>query len=170
MSFSAVHSFSSLKLGFSDAMALGVPKFIPWPNLDHWQGDNFYRFYHSPEPFPPIDAGRLRNPDMPDIGLTYGNIMHIALQLAAWMGFETILMIGVEHKPSEAREHFWGFDAGMSEFAPVADWLKGYKEIAAKLAGMGIRVLNISQDTYVPEDVLPRGDWKDWRNHEIKNA
>jgi len=24
--------------------------------------------------------------------------------------------------------------------------------------------LNISEDTYVPEDVIPRDDWKKWTN------
>jgi hypothetical protein len=37
--------------------------------------------------------------------------------------------------------------------------------------GASVRVLNISEDTYVPADVLPRGDYRDWRNvYETQNA
>jgi hypothetical protein len=147
-----------------------VPKFIPRPNLDGWQGQNFYRFYHRPGPlFPMNGKPMLYDRLMEQDGISYGNIMHVALQLAAWMGFTTILMIGVEHKPLKAQAHFWGCDHGMSAEPPVKQWLDGYEEIVKNLRDNGIGVLNISENTYVSSDILPRGDWREWRNNESKD-
>jgi hypothetical protein len=147
-----------------------IPKFIPTPNLDEWKGENIYRFYHRPGPlFPlngkPMDYQRLLDGD----GISYGNIMHVSMQLAAWMGFTTLLLIGVQHRPNHARSHFWGWDDGMTALPPVEQWFDGYVELVAHMSARGIRVLNISEDTHVPENILPRGDWREWRNDEDKN-
>lgn len=148
-----------------------VPKFIPRPNLDNWQGPNFYRFYHRPGAlFPrngkPMRYDRLLSSD----GISYGNVMHVALQLAAWMGFTTLLLIGVQHQPHKAQAHFWGCDHGMGANPPVTDWLAGYVELVAHMEEQGIRVINISEDTHVPESILPRGDWREWSKHENQNV
>jgi hypothetical protein len=142
-----------------------IPKFIPRPNLDTWQGENIYRFVHRPGPFL---VGSPKRVELMDDGIRYGCIMHVAMQLAAWMGFDTLLMIGVHHDQQKAQAHFWGWDDGMHD-PPVAQWLGEYKEIVSHFAAHRIRVLNISQDTCVPDDILPRGDWRDWRNNESKN-
>lgn len=148
-----------------------IPKFIPTPNLDAWQGENIYRFYHRPGPFYPANGKPMHYERLLDgEGISYGNIMHVAMQLAAWMGFTTLLMIGVQHKPNWARAHFWGWDDGMSALPPVEQWLDGYREIVSHMAQNGIKVFNISEETYVSENILPRGDWRDWRNDESKNA
>ena len=144
-----------------------IPKFLPRPNLDEWQGENIYRFYHRPGAlYPrngkPMHYDRLMDKD----GISYGNIMHVALQLAAWMGFSKMLIIGMEHKPLYAKSHFWGTDDGMHEGAPVQQWLDGYKEIVQHMNAAGIEVLNISEDTYVDENIIPRDDW---RKYESKN-
>jgi hypothetical protein len=145
-----------------------VPKFIPRPNLDAWQGENFYRFYHRPGPLVTVTGAAMNYEKiMSEDGISYGNIMHVALQLAAWMGFTTILMIGVHHKPLYAQSHFWGCDHGMSATPPVEQWLVGYAELVKHMQAHGIRVLNISPETFVPDYVIPR---EDWRSYESKNA
>jgi hypothetical protein len=146
-----------------------IPKFVPRPNLDKWQGENFYRFYHRPGAlFPMNGKPMLYDNLMSEEGISYGNVMHVAMQLAAWMGFSTLLLIGVEHKPFHAQDHFWGCDHGMN-VPPVEQWFDGYREITAHLRHNGIRVLNISPNTHVDSKILPRGDWREWRNNEHKN-
>jgi hypothetical protein len=161
--YTAVDSRVMREFGRDIADRLGdIPKFIPRPNLDAWKGENFYRFYHRPGPLVSV-TGKLMNyrDIMTDEGISYGNIMHVAMQLAAWMGFTTLLMIGIEHKPLYAQDHFWGCDHGMSATPPVEQWLVGYADIIKHMSG--VNVLNISQDTYVPDYVIPRGNWEDWR-------
>lgn len=140
-----------------------LPKFVPTPNLDMWKGENFYRFYHRPGPLYPHDGRAIRHDGLlTDEGITYSNVMHVAMQIAFFMGFSTMLMIGVEHKPMYAQDHFWGADHGMSATPPVEEWLKAYKELVLGLASAGVTVLNISPDTYVPPDVIPRDDWRNY--------
>lgn len=142
-----------------------TPKFIPRPNLDAWQGENFYRFYHRPGP---LLVGSPKRAELLDDGLCFGNVMQVAAQIAAWMGFTTLLMIGVQHDTGRAQAHFWGWDDGMHA-PPVGQWLGEYRQITGHFAAHGIRTLNISADTHVPADCLPRGDWRDWRNDESQN-
>ena len=144
-----------------------IPKFIPYPDRDTWQGENFYRFYHR--------TGNLvvggQSPCQPNglikPGITYYKIMGAVMQIAWYMGFTTMLMIGVQHKPnqgnSEDRAHFWGLDAKAPPNQPMHFWFEEYKTFVGAM-GSKVKVLNISEDTYVPEDVLPRDDWKKWRN------
>lgn len=139
----------------------GVIKFIPYPDRDSWKGENFYRFYHRAGDV--IVGGRLPNQPraLTDIGIGYRKIMEAVMQIAWHMGFTTMLMIGVQHKPGAYRQHFWGLDKESVE-QPQDFWFEGYKEMVNAMNG--IRVLNISEDTYVPDAVLPRGDYRDWRN------
>jgi hypothetical protein len=138
-----------------------VPKFIPRPDRDTWQGENFYRFYHRPGPT--IVGGRLANHKdaLDGFGISYRRIMGAALQIAWHMGFSTMLMIGIQHKPDDYRAHFWGPD----EKAPTGGqehWFDEYAEIIHAMNS--VRVLNISADTYVPENIIPRDDWQKWKN------
>jgi len=91
-------------------------------------------------------------------------------QIAWHMGFTTMLMIGVQHRPNEGndedRAHFWGVDTKATPNQPTTWWFEGYKYFAHGMPG--VRVLNISADTYVPEDVLPRDNWQNWVN--VKEA
>lgn len=138
-----------------------VPKFIPSPDLDMWQGDNFHRFYHRAGDLY-IGGHNASQKDAFQFGLSWFNVMHLAMQLAWHMGFTTLLMIGVQHKPDEMREHFWGFDEGMAAKQPRDIWMNGYQTLCSMMNN--VKVLNISEDTYVPESVIPRGNWRDWRN------
>lgn len=156
---------------FGEAIAdkyADIPKFIPTPNLDKWTGENFYRFYHRPGPYWTREQTKRWTPEtMTENGITYGNIMHVAMQLAFYMGFTTLLMIGVQHKPMYAQDHFWGCDHGMKAVTPNEDWFHGYKILVDGFAAQGVQVLNISEDTYVPEEILPRGDWRNYGKSEI---
>jgi hypothetical protein len=139
-----------------------VPKFFPAPDWDALQGENIYRFAHRQGSNLYI-GGRpaTAKESLLTWGITYYRIMDAVFQIAAWMGFTTILCIGFQHKPIEKyRELFWGVDEReqSTDFA----WEEiGYRETSAMLP---VRILNISEDTHVPENVLPRDDWRRWAN------
>ncbi len=144
---------------FGDAIAgkfKAIPKFIPRPNLNKWRGENFYRFLHRPGE---IATGAAAEDALTEDGIAYRNVMHVAIQLAWHMGFTKMLMIGVQHKPYKAQEHFWGTDHGMPAQAQD-DWFPAYKFFAEER----LDLVNISVDTYVPPDILPRGDWREYES------
>ena len=138
-----------------------IPKFIP-ERMAKWKGDNFFLFRGE-------IAKSWSNGEKPmwqeDISreITYENITHVALKLLYHMGAKNILIVGMEHKPNESHVHFWGVDEehGTSEDY-VKRWFEGYREIAEGLKSKGVTVLNLSPETYVPEDVIPRDDWRNW--------
>lgn len=140
-----------------------IPKFIPTPDRDNIEGENFYRFLHRPgsEYFVgghlPWDADYLTK-----WGITYHRILGAVFQIAHFMGFTTMLVIGLQHKPGEESEHSWGFDKRGFGGQPQDIWYKEYRHWANVTSET--KVLNISEDTYVPEDSLKRDDWKKWRN------
>jgi len=142
-----------------------IPKFIPYPDRDGWQGENVYRFYHRPGDL--IVGGKLPNQPhaLTSIGIGYQKIMEAVMQIAWYMGFTTMLMIGVQHKPGAYREHFWGLDKASVEQSQEF-WFNGYRDMCTAMNK--IRVLNISEDTYVPPEILPRGDWRAWANAKEK--
>lgn len=133
-----------------------IYKFIP-SGLKDWQGENFVIFNHLAK-----DLQDGWKPETLQDGITYHNVMHVAMQLAYWMGFTTLLMIGVHHKPDNGQSHFWGKDTGMPNKVPITDWVNGYKTLVTGMKERGVTVLNISERTYLAEDVIPRGKWKDW--------
>jgi hypothetical protein len=143
-----------------------VPKFIPWPDRDSWQGENFFRFYHRPGDL--LIGGQL--PSDPKAltvhGIGYRKIMDAVLQIAWHMGFTTMLMIGVQHKPDDQQAHFWGADVKSIPEPTFHYWFDGYAQIIRAM-GSKIHVVNISEDTYVPEDVIPRDDWRKYAKSEI---
>lgn len=134
-----------------------IPKFFPSPDWDMMQGENIYRFKHEQRGNlfvggqPPHDLRALTQ-----WGITYRRIMDAVFQVACWMGFKTMLMIGVQHKPGTRSQMFWGEDKGEPESTFNYEEL-GYLECRRAL---GVNILNISEDTYVPENVLPRADWR----------
>lgn len=153
---------------FGDEILAAYPdvyKFIPYPDRDTWQGPNFLRFYHRAGDV--ILSGR--HPNKPhgltEPGLGYRRIMDATLQIAWYMGFTTMLMIGLSSKPGTRQEHFWGF----ADFDPTRDFVYeelGYLEVTRAM-GNKVKVLNISEDTYVPEHILPRDDWRKWAKVEV---
>jgi len=143
-----------------------VPKFFPAPDGDDLQGQNIYRFKHREGVGGLYVGGQLANhPDaLTKRGILYYKIMGAVLQIAWHMGFTTMLMIGIEHNPDDPRRHFWGMDEGAKEGEPLTLWMEEYSQWAHAMNG--VQVLNISQDTYVPEDIIPRGDWREWYSNE----
>ncbi len=134
-----------------------IPKFIPTPNLDAWQGENFVRWYHRPGPLV-LKADDFFN----GAGITYISAMDVMLQLAFLMGFTTMLIVGMDH--GYRRAHFWGADEGGSNLGSGEWWSivdDAHRELFAGLCREGVAVLNIS--THSNCRVFPRGDWKDWR-------
>lgn len=131
-----------------------IPKFVT-TDLRDWRGENFYPFLHLPASL--RDGWR---PELLGTGITYHSVMHVAMQLAYWMGFTTLLMIGVKHEPKKGAVHFWGTDAGMPDVLPTQDWLDGYKVLVDGMTERGVKVLNISVETFVPENIIPRDDWR----------
>jgi hypothetical protein len=138
-----------------------IPKFFPAPDWDDLPGENIYRFKHR-QGSQYIHAGQ--SPTHRDAltvrGITYFRIMDAVFQIAAWMGFTTMLMIGVQHKPGTRNQLFWGEDTGEPEKVFVFEE-EGYRFFASALP---VKIINISADTYVSEDVLPRDDWRKWVN------
>jgi hypothetical protein len=139
-----------------------IPKFIPTPDRDTWQGENFYRFHHRAGDM--ILGGRsAKDPDaLTRDGIWYVNVMTAAMQIAWHMGFTTLLIIGMQHKPNELYKHFWGEDNKKTNNQTAEHWLLGYAGLVRAMRG--VRVLNISEDTYVSEDVIPRDDWRKYAN------
>ena len=137
-----------------------IPKFIPRPDRDEWQGENFLRFYHRAGDI--IMGGKSANQAnaLTTDGIAYVNVMTAVMQIAWHMGFTTILIIGMQHKPDQLHEHFWGLDEKKPLSQTTDHWLLGYAALVRAM--QGVRVLNISEDTYVSEDVIPRGNWRDW--------
>jgi hypothetical protein len=136
-----------------------IPKFFPRPDFDSLKGENIYRFLKRPGDL--YVGGQLANhrDALTKNGIGYRRIMDAVLQIAWHMGFTTMLMIGIQHKPGATREHFWGLDERAIE-QPQDFWFDGYRYFAHAMGDT--RVLNISEDTYVPEEVLPRSDWHEW--------
>lgn len=139
-----------------------IPKFIPTPDRDTWQGENFYRFYHRAGDM--FVGGRTANKEdaLTKDGIGYVNVMTAAMQIAWHMGFTTMLIIGMQHKPNELYKHFWGEDSKKTDGQTAEHWLLGYAGLVRAMTG--VKVLNISEDTYVPEEVIPRGNWQEWSN------
>lgn len=135
-----------------------IPKFFPAPDWDMVEGENIYRFQHRAGGAFSIGGQSPRDADiLTRKGINYRRIMDAVFQIAYHMGFTTMLMIGVQHKPGTRQEHFWGTDINEPDktFTFEED---GYLHFARAMSG--VKLLNISQDTYVPADVLPREDWR----------
>ena len=71
----------------------------------------------------------------------------------------------MEQKPGfgELKKHFWGTFEPEPDSQLDTHWIIGY---SALVRAMGIKVLNISPDTYVPETVIPRDDWRKYARLE----
>ena len=146
-----------------------IPKFTPKPKLLRWRGENFYRFHNRPGPLYPKGDESIWQEDIENAQVTWGNVMHVAIKLAYFMGAKTILIIGMEHKPHNARGHFWGKDEGMPPDANLKSIYKGYSELVDGLKAHGVKIYNISKKTYVPETVIPRDDAGNWQVEKDKN-
>jgi len=137
----------------------GIPKFISQPRLTViWGNDNVVGLKHPPGVLWPDNRLSLFNPDLTK-PVVYGNVMHVAMKLAYWMGAKTILIIGMEHEPHAGNEHFWGTDEKMNVDPPSRDWQKGYKLLAEEFSKNKVKLFNISKDTFVDPEIIPCDKW-----------
>lgn len=141
-----------------------IPKFIP-DRLAFWaeqsKADNFYQFkMRHGFLWSPNDADGLWQNDIDN--MTFSNIVHVAIKLALYMGAVKILIIGMEHAPDQGKLHFWGEDQNGVNDVPLGEWFEGYKQLVEGAKSKGIEILNLSPETYVPESIIPRADWKDF--------
>lgn len=143
-----------------------VPKFVP-AKLRYWQeyyqSNHFYYFKIRPGVLWSLnDFGTIWQDDIANVEMTFSNIMHVAIKLAYFMGAVKILIIGMEHKSNEGQRHFWGIDDGMPNDTPLRDWFEGYRQLTDALQFRGVQLINISPETYVPQEIISRGDWHDY--------
>jgi len=136
-----------------------IPKFFPQPNLNKWSGENVFRFLHRPGELLANNPG---DEDFFNRGLAYTNITHVAIQLAWHMGFTTMLIIGMEHKLFKGQDHFWGCDHKGNASPPLDIWFEGYQILVKAAVRKDIKILNISADTFVPIEVIPQGNYRNW--------
>lgn len=142
-----------------------VPKLIPNRMSREWTGQTFHRWDHNPGPLWSSEKGALWQNDI-EGKINYGNVMHVAMKIAFYMGAKTILIIGMEHNPKTGQPHFWGTDTGMPVHVPLKEWLEGYRQIVNGLHNHGVEIYNISPGTFVPEEIIPRDDWRKYANAE----
>jgi len=145
-----------------------IPKFIPSPRMDKWEGENFYYFRVASGPLWPNNRARMwcEKDKIVLADMVYSNITHVAIKLAYFMGASTILIIGMQHRQHAMDRHFYGIGLGMSADHDTKDWFRGYKELCDELKKRSVTLLNISQDTYVPDSIIPTDDWENWKNKE----
>lgn len=143
-----------------------IPKFIPDRMTRDWNGDTFIRWPNVAGPLWQPQKGTLWQPNIDTKPITYANVMHVAIKLAWHMGANPILIIGMEHDPNNLKRHFWAeVDSGMGSI-PLGTWLDGYKQLADGLHNNGVEIYNISVNTFVPENIIPRADWHKYANAE----
>lgn len=128
-----------------------VPKFLPSPDLDEWDGDNVYHFHHRPGPLwlPFQGAQHMTRP-----GIAYQNVTHACLLLAFWLGYRTMLTVGLDNTTGA---HFYG--EGETGGDPQA-WNTGYGELHEDFKAAGRNIINISTRTGIT--TLPRDDWRQY--------
>lgn len=105
------------------------------------------------------------------IGLAPTSI-YLSMQLAVYMGFTTILLVGVDHKYDQKKPHAYESGLVVDEETPPGpfynndpnEWqsqaTKALSVAKTVLDKNGIRVVNLSEPTEL--DVFERGDWRDW--------
>ena len=139
--------------------------FLPTPDYDYIEGPNLVRFKHFTSSGYGVGGWLPTHKEaLTTRGITYQRVMGAVFQIAYYMGFTRMLIIGMSHKPDDARSHFYGTDHGTTVDQPIEHWFNEYKHWAGW--SNSVEVLNISADTYVPEDIIPRGDWREWANRK----
>ena len=149
--------------GKIDKKFTDIPKILPHPRLMKWVTPNIYFFKARQGFLWPKNGVSLWQDDFETTPISYGNCMHVAMKLAYYMGAKTILVIGMEHEPHSINRHFWGIDTVMSPDQPIKDWLEGYSILADNLLQRRVKLLNISEDTFVPADIIPQDNWENWK-------
>jgi len=137
-----------------------IPQFVPKPNLDKWHSKHVYRFYHRPGPLWPYGNGVLWPRDiLGEDGITYNNVTHVVMQIAYFMGFTKLLIVGMDHK--NPTQHFWGNDEKAPGLPDLDLWAAGYQELAEGFEPR-TELVNISTQTELPEEIIRRDTWRNY--------
>lgn len=141
-----------------------IPKFIPVPNLEGWQGPQMVHWFHRPGTLWPQRERFVIDPTwLMDPGITWYAVPHAMLQIAAFMGFTTLLIVGMDHSENR-KEHAWGVDEAMPGTSEAGGWWehveRGHARLLEGLGRQGVRILNLSPETR--ERVFPKACWQDW--------
>ena len=102
-------------------------------------------------------------------------VTYVCMQLAFWMGFETVLLVGVDHyfkvkgNPNEQQkmkgddpnhftpEYFKGADWNLPDLANSERSYNIAKRVYEKA---GRRIINLTTKTAL--DIFPKGDYREW--------
>ena len=122
-----------------------IPKFLPCPKLEMWLNEENFFWLHKEVDMP----GNLEE------GINYNCIMHVQMQIAFYMGFDTIYTV-IDHS-ADNRNKFWGYDYHPSS-GNIDKWAEGYKKIRE---GIDAEMYNIAPETRLSEDIIPRKDWNE---------
>jgi hypothetical protein len=140
-----------------------ITKFIPNRMGRTWSDETFIRWKNLPGPLWKRKNGNIWQSNIETEEIIYGNVFHVVMKIAFLMGFTKAIIIGMEHHPDNMKQKFWGLDNGMGSI-PREEWLEGYRQIREAYEANGREIVNISYNTFVPEDILPRDDWRKYAN------
>ena len=138
-----------------NARLVGVPKFIP-SRLLEWEDYRVYRWNHSPGSIG-VSTGK-EWPLRP--GYAYACVTHVSLQMAYYMGFTTMLCVGLDN--TDNGSHFYGQDKlGYPDL-----WEEGYQTLLDTYTAIHPprKIINISTRTAVK--CLPRADLRDYESQD----
>jgi len=141
-----------------------VPKLLPVPNLEGWCLPMVYHWFHRPGRLWPYTERMEIRPDwLMNPGITWLCCPHAQMQIAMFLGFSRLLIVGMDHSDNR-KMHAWGEDTAMPGPTDSVGWWEyveqGHAQLLAGLALQGVEIINITPGT--AERVFPRGDWRDW--------
>lgn len=151
-----------------------VPKFLPTPNRDAWVGPNIYRFHHRAGPLWPYSKVPLWPSDILSArGITFKNVTHVSVQLAYFMGFKTMLLVGMDNTmPEEGGNikhvpwpHFYHLEPDPKMPGQPLECEEAFRIL---MEGMkpDVQMINISTETSMTK--IPRQDWRQWINGQAQ--
>jgi hypothetical protein len=91
------------------------------------------------------------------------------MQLAFFMGFKLILVVGMDHVYHKA--HFWGVYENIPNTDSVEWWRmcdKGNLEIYEGLKSCGVKMVNLSPGSNA--EAIPTDDWKNYVKKRTKEV
>jgi len=88
-----------------------------------------------------------------------GNSGYAAIGLAYLFGAREILLVGFDYQDSYGLSHWHGdHPPQLNQDRPHEGWLAKIPALIDGLRAAGVRVVNCSIETAIPDDVIPRGD------------
>jgi hypothetical protein len=139
--------------------AYGNLPFFLSSDLKEWTGRNVSHFTHRPggiyRPGVNVEANPIELMDR--IGIAWTTVVHAALQVAYYMGFTTLLCVGLDNKADGL--HCYGQEKAGGY---PGEWDQGYGELRQwfEQSKPPRRIINLSTVTGVT--TLERGDWREY--------